>query len=77
MSGVFQQIRWPLKKRHESCGSDPAVVDPRLMQLQEAKEILAEVLGIDVFEVDEMIRCRGKDGNRQEVAERWPEMLWV
>ena len=77
MSGVLGQIRWPLCRRSELCGSDFAPVDPRVQQLQEAKEILAEVLRIDIAEVDEMIRSRRVERSRLEEKDLWPEMLWV
>ena len=77
MSGVLGQIRWPLCRRSELCGSDLVPVDPRVQQLQEAKEILAEVLRIDVSEVDEMIRSRREVKSWPDEKELWPEMFWV
>jgi hypothetical protein len=79
MAGVLGQFRWPLSRRSELCGSDFMPVDPRVQQLQEAKEILAEVHGIDISEVEEMIRSRMEERSWQcnEDKEPWPEMLWV
>ncbi len=82
MAGVLEQFRWPFSKRAELYGSDfvPVPANPRLQQLHEAKEILAEVLGIDIREVEEMIQSRMEvrtwryEGEKEEF---WPEMLWV
>jgi len=52
-------------------------VDPRVLELQTAKEILAEVFEIDVQEVEEMIRERCEGGVQQKDQELWPESLWV
>jgi hypothetical protein len=77
MSGVLGQIRWPLCRRSELCGSDFVPVDPRVQQLKEAKEILAEVLRIDISEVDEMIRSRREERGMPDEKELCTEMLWV
>jgi hypothetical protein len=42
-------------------------VDPRVLELQTAMEILAEVFGIRIFEVEEMLL------QRSEKTEQWPE----
>lgn len=58
----------------------PVPVNPKVQQLQMAKEILAEVLGIDIPEVEEMIRSRIEERTwryEEEKEELWPEMLWV
>ena len=56
-----------------------AVQDRRAMELEAAREILAEVFRVRLSEVDEMIenrsqageeRCSGEDG-------MWPQELWV
>lgn len=77
MSGVLGQIRWPLCRRSELRGFDSVPIDPRVQQLQEAKEILAEVFRIDILEVEEMIRSRRDESSRHEASELWPEMLWI
>ncbi len=79
MAGVLEQFRWPFSRRAELYGSGFVPVDPRLQQLQEAKEILAEVHGIDISEVDEMIQSRmeARTWQRNEEEEHWPGMLWV
>jgi hypothetical protein len=38
--------------------------DPRVLELQTAKEILAEIFEIDVQNVEETIRLRCEDGRR-------------
>ncbi len=80
MAGVLEQFRWPsFSKRAELSGSGFAPINPRLQQLQEAKEILAEVHGIDISEVEEMIRSRMEERTwrHEEEKEPWPEMFWV
>ncbi len=79
MAGVLGQFKWPLSRRSELCGSDFMPIDPRMQQLQEAKEILAEIFGVDAKEVDEMIRSRMEETSWpcDEEKELWPEMLWV
>lgn len=83
MAGVLEQFRWlPFSRKSEIHGSDfmPVPVNPKVQQLQMAKEILAEVLGIDIPEVEEMIRSRIEERTwryEEEKEELWPEMLWV
>ena len=43
----------------------------KVLQLQMAKEILAETFGVSVREVEEMIQMRCEE------KESWPEGLWV
>ena len=50
MAGVLGQLIRPQKKA--------IYRDPKAMELEAAKEILAEVFGVRLSEVDEMIRCR-------------------
>lgn len=79
MSGVLGQIRWPLFGKGELCG--PRCLprpkpNLRTMELQEAKEILGEVFGVSVNEVDDMIQRRLEERNLagEESEERlWPE----
>ena len=50
MAGVFEQlIRPPSRVMHQ---------DMKAMELEAAKEILAEVFRVRLSEVDEMVRCR-------------------
>ena len=50
MAGVFEQLIRPQNKA--------AHQDMKAMELEAAKEILAEVFRVRLSEVDEMIRCR-------------------
>jgi len=46
------------------------------MELEAAKEILAEVFGVRLSEVDEMIRCRFEDDDMGPMASDdglWPQ----
>ena len=70
MAGVLEQLIWPQKT---------AVQDRRSMELDAAREILAEVFGIKLSEVDEMIENRFQAGKerRSRVDNLWPQELWV
>ena len=50
-------------------------VDPRVLELQTAMEILAEVFGIRISEVEEMLRQRGEEEVQSCSGEDalWPE----
>jgi hypothetical protein len=64
MAGVFGQLlRSQTKAMHRS--------DPKALELETAKEILAEVFGIRTSEVEEMLR------QRSEVREEWPERFCI
>lgn len=72
MAGVLGQLFRPQKT---------ATRDRRAMELDAAREILAEVFGVKLSEVDEMIENRFR---AREVVERssrehglWPQELWV
>ena len=51
MAGVLEQLIRPHKRVVVYC-------NPKALELQTAKEILAEVFRVRLSEVDEMIRCR-------------------
>ena len=72
MAGVLGQLFRPQKT---------AVQDRRAMELDAAREILAEVFGVKLSEVDEMIENRFQDANELERSSRddglWPQELWV
>ena len=57
------------------------VLDRKAMELEAAREILAEVFGVGLSEVDEMICSRfqaGGDGRRKSEEDGlWPQELWV
>ena len=77
MAGVLERIGWPQKKLvvvHN--GSSAPKVDLRVLELQAAKEVLAEVFRVKISDVDEMIQnrydevCYVKPG--YEETEQWP-----
>jgi hypothetical protein len=57
------------------------VQDRRTMELEAAREILAEVFGVKLSDVDEMIGNRSQAGDEVERSPRedgmWPQELWV
>jgi L-fucose isomerase-like protein len=69
MAGIFE---WLARSRIRA-----VQYDPMAMELQTAKEILAEVFGVRVSEVDEMILSRFEaSGNEDSVIEEkepWPQ----
>jgi hypothetical protein len=77
MAGVLERIRWPEKRAviGHSSSSVPRV-DLRILELQAAKEILAEVFGVRISDVEEMIQNRYDEvrceANRYEETEQWP-----
>jgi hypothetical protein len=75
MAGVLESIRW-LQKRSAVALLPSPPVDPIILELQAAKEILAEVFRVRVSEVDEMILNRYDDvryeENSSEDGEMWP-----
>ena len=77
MAGVLGQLNWPFSRKGEICRPRFVPVDPRVLELEAAKEILAEVFLIDVEEVEEMIRQRCEDGLLRKDPASWPEELWV
>jgi hypothetical protein len=72
MAGVFDQLLRLQKV---------AVQDRKVMELDVAREILAEVFGVKLAEVDEMIENRFQAGDVVESRSRedglWPQELWV
>ena len=68
-------IRWPQKRSVVALGPLPRV-DPKILELQAAKEILAEVFQVRVSDVEEMILSRYDDvryeENSSEDGELWP-----
>jgi len=70
MAGVLERIMQSKKKiAKQSMPMD--MVPTKVLQLQMAKEILAETFGVSVREVEEMIQMRCDE------KESWPESLWV
>jgi hypothetical protein len=68
MAGILVHLLQPQKK---------AMHDLKAMELETAKAILAEVFGIRLLEVDEMIKNRFSDDSSQEACyekgEPWPQ----
>ncbi len=69
MAGVLDRLgrskKRPLDKQEQLGGKDLIT-----LQLQTAEEILAEVFGITISEVGEMIRLRSEE------RMLWPERFW-
>jgi hypothetical protein len=78
MAGVFEQLMRPQKRlmRHSTFQ-----MNPKALELETAKEILAEVFRIKISDVDEMIQNRFEaDGNDDTVLKEnglWPRELWL
>jgi len=76
MSGILEKIINPQRKRRlvQHSGKAPWM-NPKTMELLAAMEILAEVFGMRISEVEEMLRERSEVGVQSckgEVA-LWPE----
>ncbi len=72
MAGVFEQLFRPQQKT--------IYQDQKAMELEAAKEILAEVFRVRLSEVDEMIRCRfeAEDiGSMGSDDGLWPQEFWL
>ena len=67
MAGLLERLTRPQKT---------AVQDRRAMELEAARAILAEVFGIRLSAVDEMIENRVLVGEERRSRE-WPQELWV
>ncbi len=76
MAGVLERIIGPQRQKRLVQRSRKAPwVNPKVLELQTAMEILAEVFGISTLQVEEMLRERSEAGGqscRVEVA-LWPE----
>jgi hypothetical protein len=76
MAGVLERIRWPQKKLVVGNNSSAPKADLRVLELQAAKEVLAEVFGVRISDVEEMILnrydeiCYAKPGHEEN--EHWP-----
>ncbi len=69
MAGVFEQLIRPQQKT--------VLHDMKAMELEAAKEILAEVFRIRLSEVDEMIRCRFEVEVSVKENGLWPQEFWL
>ena len=70
MAGVLERIIQS-RKRIIRQTTPLDAVPLKVLQLQMAKEILAETFGVSVREVEEMIQMRCEE------KESWPQGLWV
>jgi hypothetical protein len=77
MAGVLEIIRWPQKRAvigHSSVTLSK--VDLRVLELRAAKEVLAEVFGVRISDVEEMILNRYEEFSYvktgYEDTEPWP-----
>ena len=70
MAGVLEHIMQS-RKRIIRQNTPFDVIPTKVLQLQMAKEILAETFGVSVREVEEMIQMRCEE------RESWPESLWI
>jgi hypothetical protein len=68
MAGVFMQLLRPKKKK-------TIYRDSKALELETAKEILAEVFRIRSSDVDEMILSRSEAAGKEDIGreEPWPE----
>ena len=78
MAGVLEQLLRPQKRAVVHCTSR---MNPKAMELQTAKEILAEVFRVRISEVDEMIQNRFDEVHSHEAcgeeAGLWPQEFWL
>ena len=72
MAGVLEQLIKPQKK---------AMRDLKAMELETAKEILAEIFRVRLSEVDEMIQNRFEAASTQDIGSKenglWPQEFWL
>ena len=68
MAGVLGQLFKPQKKAMYR--------DPKAMELETAKEILAEVFRVRLSEVDEMIQNRFEAVDNEDIGSEDNELLW-
>jgi hypothetical protein len=78
MAGVLERIMGPQTQRRLVKRSERSLrVDPRVLELQTAMEILAEVFGVRISEVEEMLMLRqcGEEAVQScsEEGALWPE----
>ena len=77
MAGVFGLIKGSQKQVVGCHGA----VDPRALELQEAKAILSEIFRVSVSEVEEMIQSRFEATSCDDIGSRkyglWPQEFWI
>ena len=73
MGRVLERMGWSPKRAPEKNSSAPRV-DRRILELDVAKEILAEIFGVRISDVEEMILNRYEDAcYRDNSCEEWPQ----
>ena len=78
MAGVLEQLISPQKRAvvHRT-----SRMNPKTLELQMAKEILAEVFKVRLSEVDEMLQNRFEKVPSQEACGKeaglWPQEFWL
>jgi hypothetical protein len=76
MAGVLERIRWPQKRLVVGHSFSALGIDRRVLELQTAKEILAEIFGVRISDVEEMIQSRFDEvlcgENCYEEVDLWP-----
>jgi hypothetical protein len=76
MAGVLDRIKWPQKKLVVEHRFSASRMDLRILELKMAKEILGEIFGVRITDVDEMIQNRYEnvrcEVNSYEETEQWP-----
>jgi hypothetical protein len=74
MAGVLEQLIRPQKSAVVHC-------NPKALELQTAKEILAEVFRVRISEVDEMIQNRFEAASYEDIGSDkngpWPQEFWL
>ena len=73
MAGVLEQLIRPQKRAVVYCTSR---MNPNAIELQMAKEILAEVFRVRLSEVDEMIQNRFEAVDNEDIGSEENEPLW-
>ena len=73
MAGVLEQQIRPQKRAVVYCTSR---MNPNAIELQMAKEILAEVFRVRLSEVDEMIQNRFEAVDNEDIGSEENEQLW-
>jgi len=78
MAGVLEQLIRPQKRAVVHCTS---WMNPKALEFQTAKEILAEVFRVRLSDVDEMIQNRFEAAGSVGVVSKdeglWPQEFWL
>lgn len=78
MAGILERMRRSQKRPVKPCIFLEAI-SPKVLELQTAKEILAETFGISILEVEEMLQNRFKEASYVTSKEDglWPREFRV